>query len=109
MIEDYLIWWTSQAECEQIGEQLDEGLPVYIRDQYESRYGRPGRGRLWLDSIVERDCEDIERVAKAFAGEGSALSRYLGVACAGIVIRASDGAVLSKIPGTITDFELRRV
>lgn len=44
-----LIWWLSQAECEAIGEFLPASVfPAAVRTEYCSRFGRAGRGRLWI-------------------------------------------------------------
>ena len=58
------IWWLSQHDCEAIGDwPAVADLPPYLVRQYESRRGRPGRGRLrqlgihfdQIDGIVNSD------------------------------------------------------
>ena len=50
------VWWVNQADCEKIdSEQISE---KYIRGEYDSRYGRAGRGRLWVPNTIE--CRQVE-------------------------------------------------
>jgi hypothetical protein len=100
-----LIWWTSEADCLAITRRREgclnvPGAPAYLRKQYSSRYGRNGRGRLW--------------VAKQF-GEvavdpwpNTPFARRLGNACAGIVIAPEDLRFIAKLPGVVTDLRLNR-
>jgi hypothetical protein len=75
--EVFLIWWLTQEDCEAIGEPHDtsewsveeretipEGFipgwyrlelspwPDYLKEEYRSRYGRAGRGRLWVPAGI---------------------------------------------------------
>lgn len=93
------IWWTDQRESEEANGNLS-GQPRYLREQFASRYGRNGRGRLWTaatfgDVAVEPWPE-------------TPFARHLGDACAGIVIGADDVDRVRKLPGVITDFRLTR-
>lgn len=49
---DYLIWWTNQSDVERVEYLgLDGQLghwPKYLKDEFASRNGRAGRGRLWV-------------------------------------------------------------
>jgi hypothetical protein len=56
-MDDYFIWWTSQADIEAFGEPntyifKTHTMPIYILEQVRSRYGRPSRGRLWVASGI---------------------------------------------------------
>lgn len=99
------MWWTSQADAESIGERgirakSYRGVPKYIRDEFGSRYGRPGRGRLWIpDGIpVSSVAWADERPTCRAASE-----------CGGIVFRAEDLAYVHQLPGFVTDCEMNEV
>lgn len=96
---DFLIWWTDQAEAESVvnDARLAE-LPAYIQEQFISRYGRNGRGRLWVDGGIPFGGIDPWNDAKP-AGR---LAEKRG----GIVIRAKDKAAVFDLPGFLTDPEL---
>jgi hypothetical protein len=128
MTNELLIWWTTQADCEAIGEphdpadwkadewekvlasfrwqgsrlyRLDQSLlPGYIKKQYVSRYGRSGRGRLWVSDEFELDgiTWDDSKPAAQYASDA-----------AGIVIRASDLPLLNGLAGFVTDTYLNIV
>jgi hypothetical protein len=69
----------------------------------ESRYGRYGRGRLW----VADEFPDVT----VDPWPDTALAKYLGPdgqGAAGIVIWAADAHKLADFPGIITDIRLRR-
>lgn len=99
-----LIWWTSQIDYHFIGDRLSNGLPVYLRDQYRSRYGRAGHGRLWVD---DEFCSYAVSVNEAFKME-TPLCRYLAEYCGGIVINADSKIWLQTYPGIITTLNLER-
>jgi hypothetical protein len=94
-----LIWWTSQWDCEAITSRA--GWPKYLREEYESRHGRNGRGRLW--------------VAKRFGTVAvdpwpeTPFANRLGEDYAGIVIDPKDAALLRALPGIVTNTALERV
>lgn len=95
-----VLWWTDQAECEAIGERLPPDYPAYLRDQYASRYGRNGRGRLCVaDEFGEVEVDPWPETPMA---------RALGQRSAGIAVRAEDIRLLRTLPGLITDLRLDR-
>lgn len=100
------IWWTSETDCLAIGEPSGDepdlpalaACPDYIRDQYHSRYGRNGRGRLW---VADRfgDCH----VAR---WPDTDLARAIARTSGGIVILGEDAPLVRPLPGVVTDFNL---
>lgn len=104
----YLVWWTSQKEVEEI---VSEGQttphtatllqwPEYLHDEFNSRVGRPGRGRLWVAGgmpVQEIEWDENKPAAR--------LSKERG----GIVIRAEDAALCFSLPGFLTDLHLNIV
>lgn len=120
----YLIWWVSQANTERMGHPaykdevddsyLEEGyfwredtdLPDYIFSELRSRYGRPGRGRLWTSPDIKVDDLDVDDAE-------SDLVRRMIVSecqdCGGIVFRKEDLKYVRKYPGFITDLEYNKV
>jgi hypothetical protein len=114
-----LIWWTNQADCEAIDAWaphsecdgcLHDGFPEYLRDQYRSRYGRNGRGRLWVDKLFGATWPDIsvDPWPKTPLGELLGEKARLGQTYAGIVIRDDDAHLFNDMPGVIIDMELNR-
>lgn len=109
-----LIWWTNQADCEAIDTtcpyaeregELDARFPPYLRSQYSSRYGRNGRGRLWVDEQFGKVRVDPWPQTEL----GNVLvNTYLSQSYAGIVIRDEDGPLLDEMPGVVTTLGLRR-
>lgn len=94
---DLLVWWTSQDECEAIGDELAESVPDYIRSEYRSRYGRNGRGRLWADDQIGMVGIpwDTTKPASRLAGSRG-----------GIVIWLTDAVHVFGMAGFLTDLEL---
>ena len=96
---NYFIWWLSQNEYEEIlDKRLDAQLgKAYILEQFTSRVGRPGRGRLWVhESIPIRGIEwDNSKPAGELAGVRG-----------GIVIHADDAKFVLTKPGVLTDLKL---
>lgn len=98
----YRVWWTSQVDCEAIGDPVPAEWPCWLQDQYISRVGRPGHGRLWVSPFFPGVIE------ATFPDPPSPLSRALGLA-AGIVITPREVPLLWPYPGVITDLNLNRV
>lgn len=96
--DDYLIWWTDQDECEAAPEAGIERLPDYLRSEFRSRLGRPGRGRLWVAPHIPLGDGigwDDNKPAARLAGKR-----------AGIVIEAKDKPAVLALPGFLTDLKL---
>lgn len=102
---DYLIWWTNQSDCERIEHLGLAGQlghwPEYIFEEFGSRNGRNGRGRLWVSLKLrptppeEADWDDEAAVCKMAADAG------------GIVIVDSDANEVRHLPGFVTTFEMK--
>lgn len=95
--DDILIWWTSQDECEAIGDYPPGTVPLYIRDEYSSRLGRPGRGRLWVDNQFG---------AVGIPWDESKPATRLAAKRGGIVIWRTDANHIFHLPGFLTDLKL---
>jgi hypothetical protein len=63
------VWWTTQRECMSQG-AASPHWPEYLQQQWDDRWGRSGRGRLWIspefgdvsvadDAIPENDAAGI--------------------------------------------------
>lgn len=104
-MSEYVIWWLSQEACETaiaLGAP-DAGWPDYILAEFESRTGRPGRGRLWISAELSGAFPDgipwhNDEPKYRAAGQ-----------CGGIVIRAYDVIHVLSWPGFITDGDLRPI
>lgn len=96
---DYLIWWTNQADCERIV-PLDT-WPVYLYDEYQSRQGRNGRGRLWVSSKLK----DAPQGTDLWDTTNNWLCRAAQDA-AGIVIKAEHLKQVQFLPGFVTTFDM---
>lgn len=104
----YAIWWLSQAELEHVllfrVSFKDAAFESYkaLWGELCSMEGRTLRGRLWNPHEVE-----LEVPAWCFE---SIRGSFLGRRCGGIVIERSDLEVLQDLfPGTMTDFQLKRI
>jgi hypothetical protein len=98
--DKYLIWWTSQEDCERII-PLDT-WPVYIYDELQSRDGRVGCGRLWLSDKL-KDAPECVLI------EWDSVNNWLCKAAdsaGGIVIRSSDVKHVQFLPGFVTTFSM---
>lgn len=98
-MNEYLVWWTNQEEAEQVDAELlfRAGFPDYIANEFKSRLGRAGRGRLWVDDdipITQINWDEKKPAAR------------LAEKRAGIVIRAEDKHFLFDRPGFLTDLDL---
>ena len=101
---EFLVWWTSEADAKRLGENPDwsshPDVPDYIRDEFSSRYGRAGRGRLWVPSGVPVSSvtwDDNRPTCRAAAD------------CGGVVFRRSDMEAVVVLPGFITDTAMNEV
>ncbi len=104
MSEPYVIWWLDQAACElavALG-AANADWPDYIKSEFKSRYGRAGRGRLWVP-LGFKDFKDID-----WQSEDPA-SIAVGADCGGIVIHHSDVYHVLSWPGFVTDRELQPI
>lgn len=99
-----LVWWTDQAAAEIVDDLELTGWPAYLESQFNSRLGRAGRGRLWID---ERFPSSIEIPQLLF--DGMPLGKWItGAGMGGIVIDAADLRHVRDLPGLVTDLDLRR-
>lgn len=85
------VWWVNQADCEAIDEgRISEG---YIREEYSSRLGRAGRGRLWVPDGIK--VQKVE-VPKTVVYEGQDTH-------GGIVIFKADVEKVRPLGGILSD------
>jgi len=97
----YLIFWTQQADDERIEQgNLAKNCPRYIKRQLQSRYGRNGRGRLWVADGIP--------VKEIVWNDSKPAAQYAGNA-GGIVIHGRDYNTVKDLPGMVTDLELNRI
>lgn len=101
MSSGLLVWWLTQADCEAIGDELPGEVPEYIREEYKSRRGRVGRGRIW----VSRRFADVS----IDPWPDTPLAKHVGEKAGGIVVCEWDSRFLSQFPGIVTDTTIRRV
>lgn len=96
----HLVWWTTNEEHLQIGEDLPAGTPDYLCIEWRGLEGRNARGRLWISEHLSlgRDvnCEWIFT---------KPIGKYLST-CGGIVIRAEDAQYVAGLPGILTPLTL---
>ena len=101
----FLIWWTNEADAKALGENPDWTLhpmvPDYIRDEFDSRYGRAGRGRLWVASAL--------RPINGVTWDDNRPTCRAAADCGGIVFRLSDLEAVAALPGFITDTAMNEV
>lgn len=103
--DKYLIWWTSQEDCERVEffglADLLNDWPPYLRTEFASRNGRSGRGRLWVSGRL-KDAPSEVSVAWSNAVAGCAAAKSAG----GIVIKAEDVTHIQFLPGFVTTYAM---
>ena len=103
---DYLIWWTNQSDVERVEYLgLDGQLghwQKYLKDEFASRNGRAGRGRLWMPD------EFTDAPQEAEFGPTNPVCR-MAADCGGIVIRDGDFEQVCHLPGFVTTFSMKIV
>jgi hypothetical protein len=99
----YVIWWSDQKDCEAIcalqQPEAQNVWPEYIDDQFDSRYGRAGNGRLWT-------AEGIELTGIPWK-EHDPLYQAVGKDSGGIVIRGEDVGHVAGWPGFVADADMK--
>jgi len=101
------IWWLSESDCKAIAkidedESLPKFLPRYLKTEFEGRYGRAGRCRLWVAKKFG--------VVSVDPWPDSVVSRHLNAkCCGGIVFSLKDYKKINKLPGIKTDFRLKEI
>lgn len=103
-VKELAVWWLSQADSQAIAVSErapgNLGWPEYLVSEFNSRYGRAGRGRLWVPpGITIRDIHwpDPETPIATICSN-----------CGGIVFWRKDIEAIKQLPGLITDMELNR-
>lgn len=102
-MEQYAIWWLNQESWE-LAEALGaphSSWPEYIQKEFQSRGGRPGRGRLWIAPDIDFSGIAWQSGQKSFD--------MVGESYGGIVIRIEDLTHVVSWPGFISDKELKPV
>lgn len=107
-IEDLvLIWWLDQPTTEYVTRHARFGiLPAYLQNQVKDRYGRPGRGRLWIH-------KDMPNVA-VDPWPDNDMGRRLGSSSTegdfgGIVFEKKDLPFVTVFGGIVTNLKLQEV
>lgn len=102
-MNQYAIWWLNQRACElAVALGADTSTwPEYIKEEFDSRVGRPGNGRLWVP-------QDFE-----FPGiewkDGDAAFDAVAKDCGGIVILRTDAHHVLSWPGFVSGADLRPI
>jgi hypothetical protein len=100
-----LIWWLCENDYKAIKVKDLKILPGYMTEEYKSRLGRPGRGRLWVSEKMKK----IQAVIEVNPWPDSALGRLFGEGYGGIVFDGKSLPVLRRLPGIVTNLKLERV
>ena len=125
-MKTYVIWWTNQTDCELLqavceaeqgggsqfeGRAVPEGWPDWLRQQWQGRWGRNGRGRLWNAWSGEALPNGINPwpdnpLTKLIGGEWQLSGRH---SAAGIVVPLGDLHHVIGLPGIVTNDTLDRI
>lgn len=106
------VWWLDQAATEAVRAWLGASgsagwpaspWPAYLREEFRSREGRAGRGRLWVSAHLAAEGVAVEPWPPGPVGEW-----ILASGAAGIVLLGTDVPALVDLPGLVTDLRLRR-
>lgn len=103
---NYYIWWLNQPNTIAAIKELNV-LPKYLKEQLESRRGRPGRGRLWVDSSFPE--MGVDPWPDTELGHELAGRRGPEKDAGGIVFKEEDLELVLRLPGIVTDFKLDRI
>lgn len=109
----HYVWWTSQGDCEELeriinrqrwplpGEEAPPQImmPEYLSREYRARFGRNGRGRLWVSDQI--DLPGFEAIPMPPLLE----KKLKQVSCAGIIVRAEDVPLVFSLPGFVTTLD----
>jgi len=99
----YVIWWSDQTDCEMIAAmqqpEAPNVWPEYIDEQFDSRYGRPARGRLWVATGIELTGIPWK--------DHDPLYQAVGKDSGGIVIRGEDVGHVAGWPGFVADEDMK--
>lgn len=104
MKNKFLIWWTNQSDCERV-EMLTLDWPKYLADEFQSRYGRSGRGRLW----TPKELDDDKGMPNAATWSDTDMNCRMAADAGGIVILSSDYIQVGGLPGFVTKFDMTLV
>lgn len=96
----YAIWWLTQDDTIRLRRVIDQlGLPDYMIQQFFSRAGRAGRGRLWTPGhIPVAEIEWPDTVPSRMALD-----------CGGIVFEMEYVLQVIVLPGFVTTLDLQFV
>ena len=100
-----LIWWTCHEDCRKIEQwkaRFPGSTPHYIIEQFRSRVGRAGRGRLWAD-------KRFGDVAVEPWPANETARKIENVTYGGVVIRRDELRYIKGLPGFVTDMNLNVV
>lgn len=93
----YAIWWLTSDDCLRLRRVIGElGLPDYMVEQFFSRAGRSGRGRLWTASHIP--VQEITWV--------DTLASRMALDCGGIVFDMEHLRRVIVLPGFVTSLDL---
>jgi hypothetical protein len=100
LADKFLIWWTNQSDCERIT-PLDS-WPTWLYDEFNSRMGRAGRGRLWIPRLWANDPE----MPKEAVWQFDSWTCQAANDAAGIVIPSDALRHVQFLPGFVTTFAM---
>jgi len=95
--QDFVIWWLTQEETEAVGGVI---LPLPLAEAVQSRYGRPGRGRLWTSG-------EGQPGSIVVPWPETPMGKYLQL-CGGIVVPIQQAPLLACLPGLLTTLDMQR-
>lgn len=110
MARYFYVWWVDQSACECIGERLPTSFDKWVRDQYQSRYGRAGRGRLWCDDEVMAVWQPKMKITIK-PWPKTKLAKWLGGDFGGIVLTPDQAEKVIELglPGVMTNNKMKLV
>lgn len=92
-----------QADAEAFDPVQAVSMPEYIMEQFDSRYGRAGRGRLWVSDLPVFDQIRKDGIVWDDAAKRVDYMRQSG----GIVFLREDYAHVKVMPGLVTDIHMK--
>jgi hypothetical protein len=105
--EKLYVWWLDQPAYEAVARDHKGALqrfPFYLRSEFMSREGVPGRLRLWTAPHMPHNLQ-----VAPMGDPDAEWPAHINLDMGGLVVEAPNLALLKGLPGIVTDLWLRVV
>ena len=102
MSENIRIWWIDEPETRAVSRVIESGrgkFPKYLKEEIHNRYGRAGRGRVWVAPCISFDGTKWDDTLPV-------CQKIWELSSGGIAYKAEDHHPLMDYIGIVTDCEM---